>query len=50
MTSEADRKKLIEVILKMQDSNANYKDNCVKLRDQIEELHTNNQKLEDKNR
>ena len=36
MSSEADRKKLIEVIMKMQDSNANYTTNCVKLRDNIE--------------
>ena len=41
-SKEEERKKLIEVILKMQESTDTYKTNCLQLRDKIEEQHSNN--------
>ena len=41
-SKEEDRKKLIEVILKMQESTESYKTNNLQLRDKIEEQHSNN--------
>ena len=43
MTSqEEDRNKLVEVIMKMSESNQTYKSNCLQLRSKIETQHTDN--------